>query len=115
MVSFDATFLYTSIPTTDTLNIIKNHVINEDQFTRKTAIAQDKFLDIANLVLTSTWCTFDSQFYQQTDNVSMGGSATLTEIYIQSHEHTAISTALRPLKNWERVVDDVYPVLKRTH
>ena len=69
MVSFDATFFYTSIPAIDTPNIIKNYVINEDQFTRKTAIAQDKFLDLANLVLTSTWCSFDSQFYQQTNNV----------------------------------------------
>ena len=38
MVSFEVTSLYTNIPIIDTLNIIKNYVHNDDQFTRKTAI-----------------------------------------------------------------------------
>ena len=50
-------------PIFDTLNVIKDYV-NNDQFTRKTAIFQDKFLSLANLVLTTTWYTFDSQCYQ---------------------------------------------------
>ena len=54
MVSFDVTSLYTNIPIIETLNIIKDCVNNNDQFTRKTAIPQDKFLDLVNLVLTTT-------------------------------------------------------------
>ena len=38
------------IPIIDTINIIKDYV-NDDQFTRKTAISQDKFLDLVHLVL----------------------------------------------------------------
>ena len=100
MVSFDVTSLYTNIPIIDTLNIIKDHVHSDDQFTGRTAIRQDKFLDLVNLVLTTTWCTFKSQFYQQTDGVAMGGpaSSNTTEIYMQVHESTAISTALHPPK-----------------
>ena len=71
-LSFDVTSLYANIPMIDTLNIIKDYVNNDDQFTRKTAIPQDKFLDLVNLVLTTTWYTFNSQFYQQTDGVAMG-------------------------------------------
>ena len=41
MVSFDVTSLYTNIPIIDTLNIIKDYVNNDDQFTRKTAIPRD--------------------------------------------------------------------------
>ena len=52
----------TKIPTINTLNIIKNY---DNQFTRKITILQDKFLDLADLVLTTTWYTFNSQFYQQ--------------------------------------------------
>ena len=33
------------------LNIIKDYVFNDDQYTRKTAIPEDKFLDLVNLVL----------------------------------------------------------------
>ena len=96
MVSFDVTSLYTNIPIIDTLNIIKDYVHSDDQFAMKTAIPQDKFLDLVNLVLTTTWYTFNSQFYQQTDGVAMGGpvSSTTAEIYMQAHESTAISMAL---------------------
>ena len=47
----------------------------------------------------------------------MGGpaSSTTAEFYMQAYEHTAITTALHPLKVWERFVDDVYSILKRTH
>ena len=62
MVSFDVTSLYTNISIIDTLNIIKDYVNNDDQFTRKKAIPQDNFLDIVHLVLTTTWHTFNSQF-----------------------------------------------------
>ena len=117
MVSLDVTSLYTNIPVIDTLNIIKDYVNNDDQFTRKTAIPQDKFLDLVHLVLTTTWYTFNSQFYQQTDGVAMGGpaSSTTAEIYMQAYKRTAITMPLHPPKVWERIVDDVYSILKRTH
>ena len=34
---------------------------------------------------------------------------------MQAYERTAITTALHPPKVWERFVDDVYSILKRTH
>ena len=49
-----------TLPIIDTLNIIKDYVNNDDQFTRKTAMPQDKFLDLVHLVLTTTWYTFNS-------------------------------------------------------
>ena len=87
VVSFDVTSLYKNIPITNTLNMIKDYVHSDDQFARITAIPQDKFLDLVNLVLTTTWNTFNSQFYQQTDGVAMGGpaSSTTVEIYMQAH------------------------------
>ena len=88
-----------------------------DQFPSRTAIPQDKFLDQVNLVLTTTWYSFNSKFYQKTEGVAMGGTASsiTAKIYMQDHERTAISTALHPPKVLERFVDDVYSILKRTH
>ena len=54
MVSLDVTSLYTNIPIIDALDVIKDYVNNDDYFTRKTAIPQDKFLDLFHLVLTTT-------------------------------------------------------------
>ena len=42
-------------------------------------------------------------------------TSTTAEIYMQAYERTAITTALHPPKVWERFVDDVYSILKRTH
>ena len=43
---------------------------------------------VVNLVLTTTWYSFNSQFYQQTHGVAMGGlaSSTTSKIYMQAHE-----------------------------
>ena len=60
MESFNVTSLYTNIPIIDKLNIIKDYVNNDDQVIRKTAIPQDKFLDLVNLTLTTTWFNFNS-------------------------------------------------------
>ena len=100
MVSFDVTSLYTNIPIIDSLNIIKNYINNDDQCTRKRAIPQDKFLDLVYLILRSTWYTFNSQFYEQTDSVAMGDptSSTTAESYMQAYESTVIPMALHPPK-----------------
>ena len=47
----------------------------------------------------------------------MGGpaSSTTPEINMQAYERTALTTAMRPPKVWERFVDDVYSILKRSH
>ena len=79
MISIDVISLHTNIPIIDTLNIIKDNVNNDDQFTRKTAIPQ------------------------KTDGIAMGdqASSTTAEIYMQAYERTAITTALHPPKHWE--------------
>ena len=58
MVPFDVISLYTNNTLIDALNIIKDCINNGDQFARKTAIPQAKYLDLVNLVLTTTWYNF---------------------------------------------------------
>ena len=91
MRSFYFTSLFTNIPIIDTLSAIKDHANNNYQFITQTAIPQYKFLDLVNLVLTTTWYTFNFMFYQQIDGVTLGGpaSSTTSEIYMQAHEQIA--------------------------
>ena len=83
-------------PTIDTQNINKDYGNNDDEFTRKTAIPQDKILNPVSLALTTIWYFFNSQFYRQPDGVTMGrpASSITSEKRIQAHEQNAISTAL---------------------
>ena len=41
--------------------------------------------------------------------------STTAEIYMQGYERTAITTALHPPKVWERFINDVYSIFKRTY
>ena len=59
MVSFGFTSLQTNIPIIDTFYIIKNYLNNDDQFTTNTSIPQNKFFDLVNLILTTSWYTFN--------------------------------------------------------
>ena len=47
-------------------------------------IPQNKFLHLVHPVLKTTWYTFNSQFYQQTDGVAMEGPASSTRVEIIS-------------------------------
>ena len=71
---------------------------------RGATVPQNKFLDLVNLALTTTWYTFNSP-----------ASSTTAEIYMLAHERMAISTALRSPKVWERFTGVVYSILKCTH
>ena len=107
---------YSNIPIIATLSIIKDYVHNNDQFTKKTSIAQEKFLDLIHLALRTTWYTFNFQLYQKTDSVAIGGpaSSTTVEIYMFTHKHTAISTALHPPTVWQLFVHNFHPNIKFT-
>ena len=48
-ISTDAISCYANVPIFDALNITEDKVNRDDQFTRETAITQDKFLDLVNL------------------------------------------------------------------
>ena len=75
-----------NIPMTDALNVIKDYVNDDDQFTRKTAVPSYKFLDLVNPVLTTSWCTSNSQFFQQNDDLAMVEPApsTTAETFMQA-------------------------------
>ena len=92
------------------------YVNNADQFIKKTTITQDRFLDLVNLVLTTTWYTFDSYFYQQIDDVAMGkpASSTTAEIFMHADEQTNIYDTT-PSKVWEHFVDNICSIFKLTH
>ena len=96
------------------LKIIKDYFPNDDQFTMKTAVPQNKFLDLVNLVLKSTWHTFNSQFINKLMVLQRKGQhlQPLQKFILQTCEQTAIPVALHPSKVWEQFADDIHSVLK---
>ena len=117
MVSFDVVSLYTNVPISDTLDIIRELLLNDDEYENKTHIPIDKLMSLIEIVLTKTWYLFDGKYFSQTDGVAMGGptSSVVAEIYMQAHENTALTTADHAPRVWKRFVDDVFLIIKRSH
>jgi hypothetical protein len=59
MVSFDVVSLFTNVPIKDSIQLLSKHF-------------EHSILALFKHVLTSTYFSFDGQFYEQTDGVAMG-------------------------------------------
>ena len=117
MVSFDVTSLYTTIPINQALLIIKDLPEHDDKLADRTLLSPRQILDLHDILLRTTYFKFNGDFYQQADGASVGGptSAIVSEIYMQSLETTAITTADHPPKVWERHVNDVFSIVHKTY
>ena len=115
MVSFDVESLYTNIPVTDALLVIKDLLNDNTTLQDRTNLLPDQILELLEFLLRTTFFIFNGEFHQQTDGVAMGGPASfiVVEIYMISIEISAITTADTPLRIWERHVDGVFFILRR--
>ena len=115
MVSFDVTSLYTTIPIDQALLIIENLPEHDDKLADRTLLSPRQILDLLDILLRTTYFKFNGDFYQETDGAAMGGPtlAIVSEIYMQSLETTAITTADHAPKVWEHHVDDVFSILHK--
>ena len=78
-------------------------------------LPQDKFTDLVNMVLTTTWYTFNSKFYQQIDGIAMreSASSTIAEINMQAHEQTTLSTTFHHVNNLRQ--NFKFPMVKESN
>jgi hypothetical protein len=97
MVSFDVVSLFTNVPITDSLKLLSQHFQNDH-------------LALFKHVLTSTYFSFDNEFYEQTDGVAMGSplSPVIANFFMQDFEKHALETATHKPTYWYRYVDDTF-------
>ena len=114
MVSFDVETLYTKVPIDDALTIIKEVLENDETLPDR---SPENVLDLLEFLLRTTFFIFNGTYYQQTEEVAMGGppSSMVTEIYMQETETTALTTTSHPPKVWERHVDDVFSIIQKSN
>ena len=83
---------------------------NSNKHLKNTTVGSIKFLSIE---ITSS----NGTYYQQTEGIVMGGppSSIVAEIYKQATETTALTTTSHPPKVWERYVDDVFSIIRKSN
>ena len=104
MVSFNVTSPYTTIPIDQALLIIKDLLEHADKLADRTLLSPRQILDLFDILLCTTYFKFNED-----------RAAIVSEIYMQSLEITAITTADHSPKVWERHVDDVFSILHKIY
>jgi len=95
LVSFDVVSLYTYIPIKEAIDVI-NHLTDPD-----TAC-------LVEICLTSTFFSFEGEFFEQRCGVAMGSplSPVVANIFMEDFESKALASARLLPKLWKRFVDD---------
>jgi hypothetical protein len=96
MVSFDVVFLSTRVPIVESLNLLRQHFIED-------------ILALFRHVLTSTSFSFGGHFYKQTDGMAIG-SPVIANFFIDDFEERTLKRATRKPLCWFRYVDDTFVI-----
>ena len=65
----------------------------------------------------NTYFLFQGNYFEQTQGAAMGSpvSPMLANLYMESFEDRALSSAVNPPRWWKRFVDDTFVILKKDH
>jgi hypothetical protein len=99
MVSFDIVLLFSRVPIKETMNLLGRHF-------------KEDILGLFHNVLTTSYFTFNGQFYGQTDGVAMGSllSPVIAYFYMEDYKKAALESAPLKPRCWFRYVDDTFAI-----
>ena len=87
MASFDIINLYTNIPVTETLQILRNNLFESNKLNAEMI---EELMGLLEVILGQNYFTFNDQFYSQRDGLAMGSPlfGLLADIYLNFYENT---------------------------
>ncbi|XP_047990120.1 uncharacterized protein LOC125229344 [Leguminivora glycinivorella] len=106
MVSFDVESLFTNVPVTDSIEVVRN-MMQENGI-------PSEYVKLLEHCLTTNYFLFRGQYYIQAEGVAMGSpvAPVVANIWMEHFEHKALAAPPVPVKIWKRYVDDVFCVIK---
>ena len=99
ITSHDVTALFTSIPVSFALEIIRSKLEQDADLPSWTIMTADNIIELLGFCLNNTYFLFQDVVYEQTKGAAMGSSISpiMANIYMEAFENRAIWTALHPL------------------
>ena len=98
ITSYDVTALFTSVPVSSALHIIKKRLEQNTDLPNSSIMTADNIMELLGFCLNNTYFLFQDCFYEQTKGAAMGSpvSPIVANIYMEAFENRAMSTALHP-------------------
>ncbi|XP_013772595.1 uncharacterized protein LOC106457696 [Limulus polyphemus] len=117
LVSFDVTDLFTNVPTSETFQIIRQRLLNDNSLPLRTNKKIDAIMELMTICLQSTYFQYNKEFYEQTDNLAMGSppSLILADIFMEDFEERALSSTPINPSFYRRYVNDTFFIWPHGH
>ena len=98
ITSYDVTTLFTSVPVSSALEIIKNRLEQDTDLPNSSIMSADNIIEMLGFCLNNTYFLFQDQFFEQAKGAAIGSPVNpiVANIYMKAFENRAISTALHP-------------------
>ena len=115
--SHDVVSLFTNTPIDETLSIIRECLMKDNNLKYRTSLTVDDIMALTKFVATTTYFSFRGTIYRQKFGTAMGSpvSPIMANIFMEWLEERAIATA--PLnckpKLWKRYVDDILEIIQK--
>ena len=116
IISYEVSALFTSIPVTSALPIIKNKLEQDKELYKRTPMSINNILGLLEFYLCNTYFLFQGHFYEQIKGAAMGSpvSPVVANLYVEYFENRALTSAVNPSRLWKRYVDDTCVIIKQS-
>ena len=117
IISYDVAALFTSVPVKSALEVVKKKLEQDTELHQRTTMSIQNIMDLLECCLYNTYFLFQGKYFEQTQGAAMGSpvSPVLANLYMESFEDRALSSAVNPPRWWKRFVDDTFVILKKDH
>ena len=117
IMSYDVAALFTSIPVKSALDVVEKKLEQDTELHQRTTMSTQNIMDLLEFCLCNTYFLFQGNYFEQTQGAAMGSpvSPVLANLYMESFEDRALSSAVNPPRWWKRFVDGTFVILKKDH